>query len=62
MAETAEGGGAQEAGGYDYKRLHSYPLIRVSIFASENVLRVVLKCYIRFYKSSRFFVHYSIQI
>lgn len=38
MAETAEGGGAQEAGGYDYKRLHSYPLIRVSNFGFENDL------------------------
>ncbi len=30
MAENPEGGAAQESGGYDYKRLHSYPLIRVS--------------------------------
>ena len=30
MAENQEGGTAQESGGYDYKRLHSYPLIRVS--------------------------------
>ena len=30
MAENPEGGVAQETGGYDYKRLHSYPLIRVS--------------------------------
>lgn len=29
MAENPEGGAAQESGGYDYKRLHSYPLIRV---------------------------------
>ena len=30
MTENQEGGTAQESGGYDYKRLHSYPLIRVS--------------------------------
>ena len=30
MAENPESGVAQETGGYDYKRLHSYPLIRVS--------------------------------
>ena len=30
MTENPESGVAQETGGYDYKRLHSYPLIRVS--------------------------------
>lgn len=37
MAETSEGGGAQDSGGYDYKRLHSYPLIRVSFFVSQKM-------------------------
>ena len=42
MTENPEGGTSQESGGYDYKRLHSYPLIRVSrwnmsVAKSENV-------------------------
>lgn len=35
MAENPEGGAAQESGGYDYKRLHSYPLIRYSDMNDE---------------------------
>ena len=30
MAETHESAEAKDGGGYDYKRLHSYPLVRVN--------------------------------
>ena len=30
MTENPEGGGAQTSDAYDYKRLHSFPLIKVS--------------------------------
>ena len=29
MAENTEGGAAQTSDAYDYKRLHSFPLIKV---------------------------------
>eukprot|EP00794_Sanderia_malayensis_P008801 gene8801-9742_t len=35
MAETQETGETTQGGGYDYKRLHSYPLIRYSDMSEE---------------------------
>ena len=36
MSENPEAGAAQDSSGYDYKRLHSYPLIRVSVQIFPN--------------------------
>ena len=43
MAENPEGGASQESGGYDYKRLHSYPLIRVSRWNVRCKISLILK-------------------
>ena len=62
MSEAVETNAAgAETGGYDYKRLHSYPLIRVRMSKCSNIT-VYHFILMLFYNNNLLILCYSIQI